>query len=138
MLVHTSGQLAAVDVATGAVETWDTGTTVTGHCAHPTQDTWFHTQHNPRGYVLDRETGVSELVTRDLSTGWQCTSELVPDVDGDGFYGPRFGGLDCDDRDPSVVPGTADCPAVDRTCADALPLDPTLDDGIYTIDPDGI
>ncbi|MBN2800350.1 MAG: hypothetical protein JXX28_14515 [Deltaproteobacteria bacterium] len=57
------------------------------------------------------------------------------DADRDGSASFESGGLDCDDADPSVSEGVG-CP-VAESCAAVLASDPSAEDGLYAVDPDG-
>lgn len=66
-----------------------------------------------------------------------CDGLLESDKDGDGEMHPACDGWDCDDLDPTLFPGEADCPVAAR-CLDILGGPYDAGTGWYLLDPDGL
>lgn len=73
------------------------------------------------GGIDDDEDGKVDCADTDCTT--------VCDADGDGEFGPTYGGGDCNDADAGVYPGAPEvCDGLDNDCNDAIDRDdPNLD-----------
>ncbi|MBN2800032.1 MAG: hypothetical protein JXX28_12885, partial [Deltaproteobacteria bacterium] len=80
--------------------------------------------YGPAVALLDPSRPGSVLLAEGYTKLWGCATNGLRDLDGDGYVGAAYGGLDCDDTDPAVLPGAVD------PWGDGLDADCDLVDGV--------
>ncbi|MBN2798046.1 MAG: hypothetical protein JXX28_02775 [Deltaproteobacteria bacterium] len=116
-------------------QSWNPGHNVHGICPDPLDPSdLISGSYGAEVYYLSPALALSEPLAEGYTRIWGCETNGQRDLDGDGYDGMVYGGLDCDDLDPAVSPSAADpygdqldqnCDFSDGTDADGdgIPVD---------------